>query len=187
MARIKLPNELKKAISEMPDREKDKLLFRLVAKDAALVEQLNFRLLENGETTEERRDDLKDYMERFFRNIAPHYYSPGYLLLEMRYLSGRINDHVKTTKDKYGEIELNIFLLTRTLELFGHKTKNASLRRASTFNTYTVKRTLKILKLIEKMHEDYALDFQENMNKLMELIRTQPTMINEAKSLELEV
>ena len=33
MARVKLPDELKKAISGLSHKEKDKLLFRLIAKE----------------------------------------------------------------------------------------------------------------------------------------------------------
>ncbi len=46
MPRQKLPDELKAAISKMPDKEKDKLLFRLIAKEEALVNRLTFELLE---------------------------------------------------------------------------------------------------------------------------------------------
>ena len=44
--RKKLSNDLKKAISQMPSSEKDKLLFRLVSKDTSLTERLIFQLLE---------------------------------------------------------------------------------------------------------------------------------------------
>ena len=187
MARIKLPDELKKAISQMPEREKDKLLFRLIAKEPALVKQLSFKLLEDGETTDERRADVKDFIERCMKSMVRSYYSPGYLLLDMRHISGRITDHVKTTKDKYGEVELNFYLLIRSLELFGGKTKQAQARRARTFNSYVVKRTIKLINLVGKMHEDYALDFYEDMKKLAKLIRTQPTMMDMAKNLGLDL
>ena len=51
-----------------------------------------------------------------FHKAAKYYYSPGYLLLELRSISGRITQHVKTTKDKYGEVALNCLLLNQAFK-----------------------------------------------------------------------
>ena len=187
MPRIKLPDELKKAISLMPDREKDKLLFRLIAKDPMLAEQLVFKLLEGGESTEDRRADLRQSIEKHYEDYRPYFHSPGYLLLEMRYLSGRITEHVRTTRDKYGEVELTFLLLIRPLELFGKLIRQASSRRSQTLNQYVVNRTIKLLSLLEKLHEDHHLDFQESLQKLASLIRQQPAMLDVADDLGLDV
>ena len=122
MPRVKLTPELKKAISFLPDKEKDKLLFRLISLRPDLAEQLTFKLLEGGETTVERREDVRIYIERYLLSQVHIYYSPGYLLMEIRYLSGRINDHVKTTRDKYGEVDLNLFMLNKTFIFMQSKT-----------------------------------------------------------------
>lgn len=150
----------------MPPTEKDKLLFRLIAKDHALVQKLIFELLETGDTKELRRDELKENILQALKNYKNYYYSPGYLLLDLRSISGEINRHVKTTKDKYGEIELNFLMLNKSLEYFGEHIKNAPPRRSKTFNNYVVKRALKLLALLKKMHEDIVLDFQGPMKEL---------------------
>ena len=54
MARVKLTDDFKKAISMLPGKEKDKLLFRLLAKEEILVEQLTFQLLESNLSVEEQ-------------------------------------------------------------------------------------------------------------------------------------
>lgn len=187
MARIKLPDELKKAISLMPDKDKDKLLFRLIAKDPALAEQLVFKLLEGGESTEDRRSDMRQFIETHFEKYRPYFHSPGYLLLEMRYLSGRITEHVRTTRDKYGEVELTFLLLIRPLEMFGDRIRMASPRRSKTLNRYVVNRAIKLLRLLDKMHEDHHLDFRESMETLGKLIRQQPAMLDVADDLGLDV
>ena len=46
----KLSKKLKEAISNLPDSEKDKLLFKLLPKDQPLCEKLEFELLEQGQT-----------------------------------------------------------------------------------------------------------------------------------------
>jgi len=177
MARVKLSDEIKKAISLLPPREKDKLLFRLIAKDPSLVQRLEFELLEGGETKDARREDLQTHIESTLENYRPHYYSPGYLLLVIRDLSGEINRHVSATKDKYGEVELNFLMLNKSLELFGEELRRASPHRSRTFNIYVVKRALKLLNLLSKMHSDLHLDFQPSMKELGGHIGNQPNMM----------
>ena len=50
MARTRLSKELKKAITLMPQKDKDRLLIRLIAKDATLVQQLEFQQVEHWGT-----------------------------------------------------------------------------------------------------------------------------------------
>lgn len=187
MARVKLTSELKKAISALPSREKDKLLFRLVPKDEILVAQLEFRLLESGDTADLRREELRQTIERALQRAANNYYSPGYLLLDIRAISGQINRHVKVTKDKYGEIELNLFMLNRTLELLGGQLRFASPWHSRTLNEYMAKRVLKLLKLLEKIPEDYHADFRPGFQQLAEALSAQGNFTRVAKGLHLNL
>lgn len=187
MARVKLTRELKKAISALPDKEKDKLLFRLIPKDELLVAQLEFRLLEEGNTTEFRRDALRNGIDRSLQRAANNYYSPGYLLLDIRAISGKINRHVKISKDKYGEIELNLFMLSRTLELLGGQLRFASPWHSRTLNEYMAKRVLKLLQLLEKIPEDYHADFRPAFRELAEALGEQGNFTRVAKNLQLDL
>jgi hypothetical protein len=54
-----LDSDLKKAIVHLPGVEKDKLLLRLIAKDATLSEKLYFELVERGQTIDERRELIR--------------------------------------------------------------------------------------------------------------------------------
>jgi hypothetical protein len=170
MPRVKLSTELKEALSALSDKEKDKLIFRILPSHSRLVDRLTFELLEAGQSQEDRREELQETIETWLSKGKKHYYSPGLLLRMIRDLSGQINRHVYATKDKYGEAWLNLYLLVRTLEIYGEEVKKASPARARTFSNYVVKRSLKILRLLSKMHPDLHLDFQENLEKLGELI-----------------
>lgn len=150
----------------MPDGDKNKLLFRLLAKEPALVEKLAFELLEGGETTEERRADLERETEQHLINYQNYFYTPGYLQMELRSISGEITRHVKTTKDKYGEVYLNLFMLNKCMELYNQKVIPFNPINSRTFNEYVVKRTLKIYDLLGKLHEDYLADFKPDLQKL---------------------
>lgn len=180
MSKIKLSEELKKAITMMPVKEKDKLLLRLITKDYHLVQQLEFKLLEDGATAEDRRGEIREEIHQTLIESHRYFYSPGYLLLDLRNLSGKINQHVKTTKDKYGEIELNFFMLNTALQLMGDKIRNFSMIKSRTLNEYVIRRAAKLLKLIEKLHEDFRLDFHPAMIELAEHISSTPTLMKTA-------
>jgi len=155
----------------MPDREKDKLLFRLIAKDEALVNRLTFELLEGSGSREERRNELATSLEKDITYAIRSFYSPGFLLLDLRAMSGDINRHVKATKDKYGEIELNLLMLNHALQGMSGRLDSFPASKARTFSNYVVKRALKLQKLLSKMHEDIRLDFEEEMERLGQFIR----------------
>ena len=187
MARVKLPEELKKAISGLSHKEKDKLLFRLIAKEPILAEQLAFKLLEDGVSAEDRRMELGREIEKFLNEYQKYYYSPGYLLLDLRSISGKITQHVKTTKDKYGEIYLNFLMLNKALALFGKKINQVRPNRSRTLNKYVVNRAIKLLGLVRKIHEDYQLDFSDSMIELGQHIQRIDAMKRMADNFELDL
>jgi len=187
MARTKLSDDLKRAISNMLDKEKDKLLFRLIAKDAALVEKLTFELLEKDISPEDRRGELMEEINNLLERYKDYYYSPGYLLLELRAISGAITRHVKTTKDKYGDIQLNFFMLNKSLSLFGDRVQQVRSQKQRTFNNYVIKRAVRLLKQLSKMHPDLQLDFEDDMIQLGKHISQNRLMNNLAPAHGLNV
>jgi hypothetical protein len=166
VARVKLTDDFKKAISMLPGKEKDKLLFRLLAKEEILVEQLTFQLLESDLSVEEKREELARTIRKNIEYADETFYSPGYLLLDLRSISGLINRHVKVTKDKYGEIELNFLMLNYSFELLHKQLKAFTFPKKRSFAEYVAKRGMKLIKLLQKLHEDYQLDFRDDMKEL---------------------
>lgn len=187
MPRVKLSESLKKAISGLSAKQKDTLLFRLVAGNPPLAEKLIFDLLEGGETQEVRRAAVAKEIKDAFDRYEPHFHTPGILLLLLRDLSGNINRHVKTTRDKYGEVELNLLMLNEAFERFGTQIRKARQHKAQTFNEYVVKRALKLLGLLDKMHEDIRLDFRSDLKQLGAHIGSQPTTLRVAEELMLDI
>ena len=180
MAREKLSNDLKIAIKELSHKEKDKLLLRLIPQNELLVRQLEFNLLENGETTESRKIELREEVIERAKIYPDRFYSPGYLMMHMRDMSGYITQHVSVTKDKLGEVELNLIML---ISFFGNnKTVLAHQGFNNVFklNEYVVKRVLKLLKLIEKLDQDYYIEFQEDMQTIGQLIGEHDTTMRVA-------
>lgn len=168
----KLSKELKDAISELPDREKDKLLFRLIAKDKALIDRLTYELLEGGDDPEERREELRDYIDEALGKGAEEggYYTPGYLLLDLRHCNARITEHVKATKDKWADVELRLWMLLESMRRYRKMFRRFSERRSRTLAAYYVQRTEYILSKAEKLHEDYYLEIQLAMQQWLTFI-----------------
>ena len=184
--RLSLSDELKEAIANLSDKEKDKLLFRLIPKDPALVDRLTFQLLEEGISTEDRRQDLRLHIRRQVELSAASFYSPGYLLLELRAISGEINRHLKTTRDKYGEIELNLFMLNYSLDLLSDQLRKFRHQKSRTLDTYIIKRAQKLEQLIAKLHEDYRLDFTDDWQHLIQHINNLPNTKRMASLLDFD-
>lgn len=166
----KIEDQLKIAIAKLPVAEKDKLLFRLVAKDEKLVRRLVFELLEGGATRDERAADLREQIIKNLPKTGDSSLSPGYLLLDLRHWNARITEHVQATKDKSGEVSLAIFLLAEAFRRHWDMLNRFPARRSDTFAPYVVKRTASLLKKAEKLHEDYFIEFRRDLNELLHFI-----------------
>ena len=163
-----ISKDLKEAIVMMPQKEKDKTLLRLIAKDEILMLRLEFELLELGETLQSRRDEIRT---RILKIAKMRHDTPGWMMMDMRSLSGDIGQHVKITKDKYGDIELNLFMLNAFFDL--------QLNHLSVYNSksdscaeYIAKKTVTILKNASKLEEDYFIEFEADINKLLERVHS---------------
>lgn len=163
-----LSPDLKAAIVQMPQKEKDKLLLQLVAKNDSLVLRLEFELLEQGDTLNERRQEIKKAILRVAKMTHD---TPGWMMMDMRSLSGDITQHVKTTKDKYGDIELTLYLLKT---FFDHQLDLLRLHnhRSDSCAEYIAKKTDGMIKKLNKFDEDYYVDFETDVNKLLECVHT---------------
>ncbi len=161
--------------------QKDKLLLKLFRKDPLLVEKLAFEFFEDKSDLEKRRNDIKTEISRYIAQGAIGWDTPGELMMRMRSLNGRITEHVKITKDKYGEVELTILLLNTAFSRFWNML-NEKITRADTFAEYCIKRTLFIIKCLDKLHEDNYLDFKDDLDKLFQYLHTYKKTAYYAKS-----
>ncbi|MFK8057636.1 MAG: hypothetical protein AB8F78_16035 [Saprospiraceae bacterium] len=180
MPRTKLTDEQKDMIRELPTKEKDKLLLRLIVKDDVLLEQLTFKYLEHEATTEERADLLREHYRRLF---APIGLSPGQMMLRLRKASGMLGRHVRVTKDKLGEVAMLVdmihFLLDQNLDPM--RKRHRSPARWYKFSRYVVKRLPTLMKKADKLHPDLWLDFEGQLNEVLTMIWDSPEMSEEAE------
>lgn len=162
-------SEFKKALKSLPEAEKDKLILRLLKHDLHLANQLLFALVET-DSVEKKREDVKKKIIKLLERATEHYYSAGILLMDVREISGEINEHVSITKDKLGEIILNCLMIRQLLERNNERIAAETFDKAYTLCIYIVARVFKILMLIQKQHEDLHIEFSDEIQPIGKLI-----------------
>lgn len=167
--------EFKLALASLPSKEKDKLILRLLKKDLKLAERLYFDLVSET-TSEEFKNNIEQKIPMAMTVILNNYYSPGYLQMDIREVSGKINEYFSITKDKYGEIELSLLLLVELLKKCGSKINLSKHRSGEKLRIYIVSKIFKVLILISKQHDDIKWDFKESVEHIGKLIDTIPLL-----------
>lgn len=169
---MKLEDDLKKAISNLPNKEKEKLLFRLLRRDTLLIKKLDFELV-STDTAQMRRAVMETTIEKMINATTKN----GILLTDLRTISSMITEHIKVTGDKYGEVSLNILMIN---ELLNKKIKHLANEYyyfdACKLLSYLITRIFKILVIIKSLHEDYATDFEDGLKTLGEHINNTHNM-----------
>lgn len=156
--------DLKVAITDLPVKEKDKLLLRLIAKDKVLTEHLHYKLLEDESDLELRKEDIKANIESQIAELKKLNVKEA--LVKVRKMITSVNHFYKVTKDPLGEVELKFFILNiipldYKRSLFGYKDFGFL------FATFYVKTVSITLNKFNKLHEDLQFDLSENINKLL--------------------
>ncbi|AEA45451.1 hypothetical protein [Fluviicola taffensis] len=178
--------EFKEALLNLPVKEKDKLFLRLLKRDISLAKKLYFELV-STQTAEELREELEVVIVNRLERISSYSKSIGELQMQIRYLSGAITSHVKTTNDKLGEISLNLLLLNNSIEKKGAIIRNLNDKKTLKFISYLITKIFKTLILIQGTHEDYRADFRSDLEKLGELIEAHEILKNAAVQYKLDL
>ncbi|WP_338789994.1 hypothetical protein [Bernardetia sp. MNP-M8] len=172
----KIAKELKEAICQMPQKEKDKILLRLIAKDQMLIARLEHDLFGDENETKALAEEIKEDIDNM---TSFNHGTPGWLMMAMRTENGAITKHVKITKDKTGEIELTLYLLSQTFKRQeSFLTKYAY--RADKFGGYVCKRTDFVLKKILKLHPDLQFDYKNEVEFILGFLHTSPATLEDA-------
>jgi hypothetical protein len=161
-----LTPDLRKALLALPQKEKDQLLVRLVAQDAVLVEQLTFRLLEEDDALETRRQRLRTQVDDPVRG---YHQTPNDLLHIVRQLQARLSYHAKITGDTLGEIELTLRLLAN---IFRHQPEAVARLHGPTqpLLQHLARRSHEVLRQTAKLHPDYLVELEPTLNEVLGLL-----------------
>ncbi|NQX80829.1 MAG: hypothetical protein HRT66_02390 [Flavobacteriaceae bacterium] len=179
--------EFKEAISHLPSKEKDKLILRLLKKDYVLAQRLEFELVEDT-TVDERRHKMEKHVVSSSGSIAREDYSLTCLKIDMGYISGDITHHVKVTKDKFGEVSLNLLMINEVLKFAKQRIlRNDSPTKKHKFCVSLFNRVFKIMILTTKLDEDLLLDLEDGFKELGGLILDNKVLLDSARENKLDI
>ena len=161
-----LPPNLRRALLQLPQKEKDQLLVRLVAQDTVLTEQLAYRLLEGPDALESRRTALRALVDDPVRGF---HQTPNDLLVVLRQVQAKLAYHAKITGDIFGEAELSWRLLAN---VFQHQGPTVARLHGPTqpLLQHLVRRTQEALKLSHRLHEDYHSELAATASEVLEAL-----------------
>ncbi|TDG37937.1 hypothetical protein EZJ43_02275 [Pedobacter changchengzhani] len=156
--------DLKTAITDLPIKEKDKLLLRLVAKDKVLTEHLHYKLLEDESDLEIRKEEIKISIDDSIAELKK--LNAKEALAKVRKMITAVNHFYKVTKDTFGEVELKIYVLNAIPTEY--KKGSYGYRDFSfLFVSFYLKTTNITLNKFRKLHDDLQFDLTENFNALL--------------------
>jgi len=174
----KIAKELKEAICQMPQKEKDKILLRLIAKDKMLIARLEHELFGDEAETKALAEEIKVDINKM---AGFNHGTPGWLMMAMRSENGAITKHVKITKDKTGEIDLTLYLLSKTFKK-QEKFLEKHAYRADKFGGYVCKRMDFVLKKIIKLHPDLQFDYKNEVEFILTFLHTSEATKEDAEN-----
>ncbi|MGV0924194.1 hypothetical protein [Empedobacter tilapiae] len=170
--------ELKNSILDLPSKEKDKLLLRLINKDEALVEHLHFQLLEDENDLQYRVKSIYEKIDLQFEkshhliNQININRSHRQLLLTLKTLSGIVNYHVQITKDKVSEFELRKYIIQESFSRYPYLFVTYTTGdNAEKLYKYQSGRLKLIQSLFEKFHDDLKYDYEEDIVKINNFLK----------------
>lgn len=168
--------DLKLAIRSLPEKEKDKLLLRLVAKDKVLTEHLHFKLLENEQDLSDRCEALMKQIDSSVAELLDNRkLTSKDTLAKMRALSGQVNHHFKVTRDAGSDVELRIHLLNLVPIAFKESLFSPLHKFNEKLMVYFVKSAQGALNKYYKLHEDLQFDMKEKLEQVLYRIYTNKT------------
>lgn len=160
--------ELKLEIKSLPEKEKDKLLLRLIAKDKILTEHLHFKLMENEQDLLDRQEALRHLIDEEIAGLLTNKkITSKDALLKMRKLNGSITHHFKVTKDLNSEIELRIHLFQGIPIDFYENMFSSFYKFNEKLMVYYAKSVLSVFNKYQKLHEDIQFDLKDAFNEVL--------------------
>lgn len=160
--------EFKTALSQLSGIEKDRLIFRLLKKDKILSKKLYFELIDE-ETADQKRDQMEETVKEKVEYAAKYLSNQKYFLILIRKISAEITEHVKVTSDKFGDVSLNLVLVTEILK-FNDKLSRLRFNDVYKLYLYLINKVVKALILTKKLDEDYWMEIDEYLSEVNDKI-----------------
>ena len=160
---MQIDKEFKKELSLLPDKEKDKLVLRLLRRDKKLAKRLHYELI-GAFTKEDLQEEIYEDATTAFEKIQHKDFKPIQLSRALRKLSSEIAGYLFTTKDKHGQAWLNLYLMNKAFDYFSKEINAYSgTDKGRKLAVYIVNKTFNLRITIAKLDPDLYIDFEEEM------------------------
>lgn len=168
---------LKEAILNLSEKEKDKLLVRLINKDKKLIEQLHYLLLEDENDLIQRINEAKNDLSLVFDrmrsglNRTKQHYKHRELTAYLKSASGIVNEHASVTKNKESELDLRLVIFEETIKNYHPLYLNeANGYKADMHFSYQISRLKSILSLYDKLHDDLKYEYRDRIQFVLDFV-----------------
>lgn len=171
-------NDLKAEIKALPEKEKDKLLLRLIAKDKLLTEHLHFKLLEGPPELAERQQHLEERINEGEETLLAYgkRLNSKETLQMMRKLNTSITHHYKVTRDTNSEMELRVHLFKMIpLDFPSEVISLVPYKFNEKLMLYFAKSVFSAYNKYLKMHEDIRFDLKEHFDEVLDKVYSHRT------------
>ncbi|ATN06793.1 MULTISPECIES: hypothetical protein [Chryseobacterium] len=156
--------EFKAALSAFSSQEKDKLIFRLLRKDKLLSKKLYFELID-PENTDDKRNAMEEQVEEKILLASKYIGNAKYFLTIIRKISAEITEHVKITTDKFGEVSLNLLMVSKILD-YNNDLSRQRFDNVYKLYIYIINKVFKSLVVVKKLDEDYWMEVDEYLRDI---------------------
>lgn len=177
---MKFTDDFKAALALLPSKEKDRLLWRLIKRDELLARRLEYELLAPYDALD-KRNELATHIRKKTTSFYERRWRLSEILPQMRGFSGDITRHVYITKDKVGEISLNLVLLQEAMRLLQYSSYMFAGRNAQKYILYMLNKLFRTCMLINKLHIDYHIELEDDALKLGEIVQSNPDLMKYVK------
>ena len=168
---MKFDEDFKTALAQLSSVEKDKLLWRLIKRDELLALRLEYELLAPYDAID-KRNDLSELIQDRILSFTGRRERLSAILSQFRYLSGDISRHVYITKDKVGEISLNLILLQVAMQLLNNESYLFGGKTTQKYVVYMLNKLYRTCMMLNKLHPDFHIELEDDANKLGEIMNT---------------
>ncbi|WP_185286435.1 calponin homology domain-containing protein [Chryseobacterium indologenes] len=156
--------EFKAALGAFSSQEKDKLIFRLLRKDKLLSKKLYFELID-PENTDDKRNAMEEQVEEKILLASKYIGNAKYFLTIIRKISAEITEHVKITTDKFGEVSLNLLMVSKILD-YNNDLSRQRFDNVYKLYIYIINKVFKSLVVVKKLDEDYWMEVDEYLRDI---------------------
>ena len=177
---MKFNDEFKSALAQLPSKEKDKLLWRLIKRDELLGLRLEYELIAPYDAIDKRKE-LQVLIQNKVSSFTGRRMQLSAVLSQFRSLSGDITRHVYITKDKIGEISLNFVLLQHGMKLLSNPAYLFGGKNTQKYVVYMLNKLYRTCMLINKLHVDYHIELEDDAQKLGEIMQANSDLMKYVK------